>query len=334
MIDRDSKNILGPLIILSTGRSGSTYAQRVLNSCPNAFIFGEHGGVIGQAARIISIMNINSADQIRNSDAILRNETAKSFIAWATPFTESAFDSKLGEVLKALYTEKIRCESGKAVWGFKEIRYDGGDLAKLIHLFPEARVLILIRDFPGYAKSCHQTFLANKMISHEEVLDILATYVFIYSSLAAACNSFAIKFRVLSYEDAKNDWRNIISLTNELLAPFELQADPAAAKQAASIQVGSRDRRLDTSPASLHFDQVLREVLSAGGTERLDFLRKHLSLETMFPGTSFSTMYEREASHACAYADIGLQMPPHGLFQKAKAWLRGKSGHTSPQKYF
>jgi hypothetical protein len=268
-METNQEAFVGPLLILSAGRSGSTYVQRILNTCSNAFIFGEHGGALSSLARSVSSIEINSGPQISGADIIINKCSSKQFTAWATPFQEMELHHSIGASLRDLYIAKIPYRNSPTLWGIKEIRYDGSDLQKLLRFFPQVRVIILLRRFADFARSTHRTFWAAKEITSDALQTLLSDYTFLYSSLLCACRSYGIPHQVLHYEEARRDWRTIINTANRLLDPFELDPDMRGGEEAASAFVDYVGPDKRSSADRLQFDRVLNSVLEAGGAQRL-----------------------------------------------------------------
>lgn len=268
-MEADKQAFTGPLLILSAGRSGSTYVQRILNTCGNAFIFGEHGGTLGSLARSVAHIETNSGSQIEGADIIINKRTSKQFTAWATPFQEIDIYRGIGAAFEQLYTAKIPRRKTCALWGLKEIRYDGSDLQKLIHFFPNARVIILIRQFSDFARSVHRSFWAAKDITPNNLEALLSDYIFLYSSLLCACRTYGIQYEVLYYEEAARDWRSIISAATRLLYPFVLDVDECQADDAARARVDYIEPNDPSSQEWKQFNNVLTTVLDTNGARRL-----------------------------------------------------------------
>jgi hypothetical protein len=134
-----------PLLVLAAGqRCGSTLVQRLLCSHPRVRIWGEHVGQLGPVLTAVRRLRLWS-----DSNGMAgRNELAASgyqgFIANLTP-KRSDIDNACVAFIETLFAEPARDE-GRPIWGFKETRYSLPDVLLLRELFPQLRVVQLVRD--------------------------------------------------------------------------------------------------------------------------------------------------------------------------------------------
>lgn len=134
---------MGPTFVFGCSwRCGSTLLQRIINSSGKIFIWGEHAGLISSCARaydeLITLQPL--ADRQAQSLAI-RGEQA--WVANLTPPLALLSDAFRG-MLVSYYEPPTRAK-GIERWGFKEVRYDANVAKFLLSLFPEGRVLFLVR---------------------------------------------------------------------------------------------------------------------------------------------------------------------------------------------
>ncbi len=136
------------VLICATGRSGSTTMQRILNTIPNSNICGENFGAINSLLefyRRIKYSTINYIPGHYNpvSYEIIVNKNVKP--SWYNSY-------KYLEIVQQIRTTIISMFKNKedtCVWGFKEIRYDSGDIQYINdfkELFPQTKVIIQIRE--------------------------------------------------------------------------------------------------------------------------------------------------------------------------------------------
>jgi hypothetical protein len=110
-----------PLFILSGGRSGSTLLQRLFNTHPNAFIYGEHNGFLRPLCQSFRLLELYSKMSEKHGALIReKQDVSETFIAWARPFDQPEYIAKLRILISELY--KIDELPKNSVWGFKEIR--------------------------------------------------------------------------------------------------------------------------------------------------------------------------------------------------------------------
>jgi hypothetical protein len=138
-------DVATPLLVLAAGqRCGSTLVQRLLCSHPRVMIWGEH---VGQLRPILA-----AAERLRfwaDHDAVLaRGEMAahgyQGFIANLMP-ERSYIDDACRAFIETLFA-KPAFEVARPIWGFKEVRYGLSDALLLQRLFPQLRVIQIVRD--------------------------------------------------------------------------------------------------------------------------------------------------------------------------------------------
>lgn len=138
-------DVATPLLVLAAGqRCGSTLVQRLLCSHPRVMIWGEH---VGQLRPILA-----AAKRLRfwaDHDAVLaRDEMAahgyQGFIANLMP-ERSYIDDACRAFIETLFA-KPAFEVARPIWGFKEVRYGLSDALLLQRLFPQLRVIQIVRD--------------------------------------------------------------------------------------------------------------------------------------------------------------------------------------------
>ncbi len=134
-----------PLLVLAAGqRCGSTLIQRLLCSHPRVRIWGEH---LGQVRQLLT-----AGQRLRrwteSNGMAGRNELAANgyhgFIANLTP-ERGDVDDACVSFIDTLFAKPAR-EAGRPIWGFKEVRYGLPDVLVLRELFPQLRVVQLVRD--------------------------------------------------------------------------------------------------------------------------------------------------------------------------------------------
>jgi len=138
-----------PVIILTTGRSGSTLLQKLLNTNTDLIIWGEHLGILNQ------LMNawkaVQQSQWIPESQArgqwLLSDRWdlhADRWTAWDGSFSKRDFI----EHLKG-FTDNLFCRNvtENCRWGFKEIRYSKIEIMEFIlELYQNAQFILLLRD--------------------------------------------------------------------------------------------------------------------------------------------------------------------------------------------
>ncbi len=145
-----------PVFVVSTGRSGSTLLQRVLNVHPDLTIWGEHAGMISGLVKSLDSVFHPAAHKnltlgYADRELVVGELSEKDvFKPWVSPFTPEDYEAAIRNLISGLFTNGL---SPNVRWGFKEIRYERPQVEKLMELFPNSHVVILSRDVLGYTQS-------------------------------------------------------------------------------------------------------------------------------------------------------------------------------------
>lgn len=146
------KSDQNPVFVISTGRSGSTLIQRLLNCHPDLVVWGEHFGFINGLA--------NAWNQIRNSSTVAFPKTAEennaalkvlptltdpqAALEWVNPWSLEEFEAKVTSFLSNYFGSRM--EKGQR-WGFKEIRYNNMPALQMLRrIYPNGRFVFIKRD--------------------------------------------------------------------------------------------------------------------------------------------------------------------------------------------
>jgi len=136
------------VLICATGRSGSTTLQRIINTIPNSNICGENFGAINSLLEFYRRIKTSSADYIpghfnpaKYSEIIAKNVKP----AWYNSYKYQ----QIVQLIQITIVNMFKNSATTNVWGFKEIRYDSGDIQYISdfkELFPQTRVIVQIRE--------------------------------------------------------------------------------------------------------------------------------------------------------------------------------------------
>lgn len=141
-----------PVVLATSGRSGSTLLQSILNTNREFLVWGEHNAFLTRIAAAYygahrpgfpDTLSLTAAERIR------RLRDRRHWPAWDNLHSAPEFLSRFRDFIRAFFADPL----GRSPrWGFKEIRYgrDAGDRALdlMFECFPEMRLIVLIRE-PG-----------------------------------------------------------------------------------------------------------------------------------------------------------------------------------------
>jgi hypothetical protein len=138
-----------PVIILTTGRSGSTLLQKLLNTNPELVIWGEHAGILNPMMNAYYLVENNDwiKDDLAKGAWMLqptRPIDPDRWTAWDGPFSKAEFYRSLKKFTDSLFCENVPSQMR---WGFKEIRYfDERFIDFMLTLYPGAKFIVLMRN--------------------------------------------------------------------------------------------------------------------------------------------------------------------------------------------
>jgi len=135
------------VLICATGRSGSTTMQRIINSVPNSNICGENFGAINSLLEFYKRIKTTTFDYVPGH---LRPASYEDIISKdVKPSWYNSYNfQQTVSMIKMLIASLFKNTSATNMWGFKEIRYDNGDIKYLRdfkELFPQTKVIIQVR---------------------------------------------------------------------------------------------------------------------------------------------------------------------------------------------
>lgn len=139
------------ILICATGRSGSTTLQRILNTIPNSNICGENFGAINSLLEFYKRIKHSTLDYIPGhmrpaSYADIIKQNIKP--SWYNSYKFS----QIVQLIQMTIINMFKNSTDTNVWGFKEIRYDSGNIKymkEFKELFPQTKVIIHIRENLG-----------------------------------------------------------------------------------------------------------------------------------------------------------------------------------------
>jgi len=192
-----------PVFVLAGGaRTGSTLLQRMLISTGEIMIWGEHGGLLldGLQRMVAGMAQWNEAEGTRH----LERFTSDGWNRWipnVNPPHEAFVEGARAALMRSLAVPAA--ELGYPRWGFKEIRYTGGAVELLKMLFPNAAIIVLVRNPEAVLRSIKSTaFYEKDYQSRPEVF--LSRWATVSLSLARTCLAGS-SVRLWRFEDIVAD---------------------------------------------------------------------------------------------------------------------------------
>lgn len=136
------------VLICATGRSGSTTMQRLINTIPNSNICGENYGAINSLLEFYRRLKTTTIEYVPGhlrpasfEDIVSKNVKP----AW---YNSYILDQMI-QMIKITIINMFKNSESTNIWGFKEIRYDLGNINYIKdfkELFPQTKVIIQIRE--------------------------------------------------------------------------------------------------------------------------------------------------------------------------------------------
>ena len=139
------------VLICATGRSGSTTMQRLINTIPNSNICGENFGAINSLLEFYRRIKYSTENNIpghlhpASYDSIVSKNIKP---AWYNSYNYA----QIIQLIKITIVNMFKNKETTNIWGFKEIRYDSGNIKYIEdfkELFPQTKVIIHIRENTG-----------------------------------------------------------------------------------------------------------------------------------------------------------------------------------------
>ena len=134
-----------PLLVLAAGqRCGSTLVQRLLSSHPEVLIWGEHAGQLREVLAAGAGLNVWMGKHAEHAWLGYARSGHQSFMANLMP-EAGAIDEAMRAFVESLFARPAAA-LGRQVWGFKEVRYGLAEAVAFQKLFPDCRVVHVMRD--------------------------------------------------------------------------------------------------------------------------------------------------------------------------------------------
>ncbi len=136
------------VLICATGRSGSTTMQRIINTIPNSNICGENYGAINSLLEFYRRLKTTTHDYVPGH---LRPATFEDIVSKnVKPSWYNSYHLiQMIHMIKITIINMFKNSETTNVWGFKEIRYDSGNIHYIKdfkELFPQTKVILQVRE--------------------------------------------------------------------------------------------------------------------------------------------------------------------------------------------
>ena len=136
------------VLICATGRSGSTTLQRIINIIPNSNICGENFGAVNSLLEFYKRIKTTTFEYVPGHLKPASYEDIISKNVKPSWYNSYNFQQTVN-MIKMLIASLFKSSETTNVWGFKEIRYDNGNInyiKEFKELFPQTKVIIQVRE--------------------------------------------------------------------------------------------------------------------------------------------------------------------------------------------
>lgn len=201
-----------PVVLLGSGRCGSTLLQSILNTNASFLIWGEHNGFLRQIADayFASVHSPFLKENLKLTERMDRLRSLHEWTAWDNLRGKTELRDRFRGFTRSFFFDP---EAGNVRWGFKEVRYphDSNDraLQLMFDLFPKTRLIVLIREPEAtiFSILSRWTYFRRRdgSIETEEldrrILALADRWVFQYEQLHSFYLSHASNCLLVRYED-------------------------------------------------------------------------------------------------------------------------------------
>jgi hypothetical protein len=193
-----------PIFLFATGqRCGSTLLQRLLNSCPDILIWGEHGGYLNSFVLQEYPALLEWGSRFSDNRKIFLVEGYDNF----APNMMVPEDYELWHAATAHIAALFgvpAAKLGRYIWGFKEVRYGAKVALFLQKCFPKARFIHLTRNVMDCYLSLKNWENSQSHWEHKWTENSLENWKRINSSFLTPdekiSNLFSVKYEVMVAE--------------------------------------------------------------------------------------------------------------------------------------
>ena len=262
-----------PLLLLSSGRCGSTLLQRILNTSGEICLWGEHNGFLRPLAQSYHHLGDEGVIQAEYYAKPQRPELVRgpltdfeTPIKWCNSFGREDVRAAFRRLIESILT--IGIDTTKTRWGFKEIRYrtDEPFMPMWRELYPATQFVFLIRHPQSVIQSMVLDWLkpAKEELSKPKILPYLEWAARLWRDMNSAISLWhddpEIPSILLAFEDLESDPDSVI---RDLFSFLNLPLPPGAADPCRVRTSVSRDSEL--AP-------LAREVILSAKPEIMEIL--------------------------------------------------------------
>jgi len=132
------------VLICATGRSGSTTIQRIINTIPDSNICGENFAAINALLEFYRRLKDTTINHVTpfSYDYLIKKKIKP---AWYNSYNYN----NMVQMIRVMIINMFKNSEATNLWGFKEIRYDSGNIKYVKdfkELFPQTKVIIHVRE--------------------------------------------------------------------------------------------------------------------------------------------------------------------------------------------
>lgn len=252
-----------PVFVLSTGRSGSTLVQRLLNCHKDLVVWGEHHGFLQGIAEALTQMadpnNIlypKTPEENEGPQLLLPTlQNPGKQLEWSNPWSLAEFKVQARSFIESYFASRL--EPGQR-WGFKEIRYNKLSVMRgLRNLYPDGRFVFVKRGTVEVVRSKVMSFIKEERwatFTAEQQRARIRTMLAEVHEHYAAYDTFTKRNPALCTAVNLEDISSDSTTTIERLV-FHLQLDPERFDWALARQV------LDKVVARTRRDEELSDLI-------------------------------------------------------------------------
>lgn len=169
------------LISAATHRSGSTMLQRIFNARKKTLIWGEHNGVLSDFYKLRkNLKDYSSKFKSQRVKYFNTNENPSNWIATMNPsneYIDNAVHQSMKAFLDHLYAEH---RNNHDIIGFKEVRYGQTELELFRKCYPDAKIILLVRDprnvWKSHGRGLRKEFYNKSLIKFTQKWNEHASY--------------------------------------------------------------------------------------------------------------------------------------------------------------